>query len=390
VALAVMVALAAPWWLTVLAHHGLQPFYAASLTGEWTSLSDQFSMLEHFFAGSRLVVSVLGASAILGVIVCLCRGELFLPLWLVVVFLLTPRSALTEGTLPLALLAGIGLTEVVVPGLRVAAAAYPPLSLWAKTVSAVRTATRRPAVSPVLRASAMCLLLSGVFTFWPSLSLDEKTLEPLPAADRVAMHWVDASTPSDGQYLVLSSTWSWEADPAGEWFPVLANRRSLLTPQGAEWLPGRLHARLVCLFGTVRELGAQGKGVNDLDRWAGDRGIRFAGVYISKAHSGPIDWSALISSAQRSPAYTVLMDTPDVTVLRRAAPVESRWPSADFTIASDCQALGDQSEQTQQAFEATYGSSAAEMWAAQHDALIGSQSPALSVRSALRTLASRL
>jgi hypothetical protein len=47
---------------------------------------------------------------------------------------------------------------------------------------------------------------------------------------------VKANTLADSQFLVFSGS-PWWQDASSEWFPVLAERTSLLTIQGAEWLP---------------------------------------------------------------------------------------------------------------------------------------------------------
>ncbi|HEX2987553.1 MAG TPA: hypothetical protein VHS06_05220, partial [Chloroflexota bacterium] len=100
--LVLMVAVSSPWWLTVLGRHGLAPFDAASLTSGWSSPIDRLETLERYLFLPGPFFGVLGASALLGVIICIIRGQLFLPLWPLVVFLMTPRSAESEGALPLA------------------------------------------------------------------------------------------------------------------------------------------------------------------------------------------------------------------------------------------------------------------------------------------------
>jgi len=148
---------------------------------------------------------------------------------------------------------------------------------------------------------------------------------------------------------------------AGEWFPVLAGRKSVLTPQGAEWLPDALHARKVCLFQRAREVAPWG--ISELDTWAAERGVVFSDIYISKAPRGPIDWQPVVSSARSSPDYTVLLDTPEAAVLRRSAPITPRWPaSGEFVVAGDCESLADQPPQTVSTFDGYFGALAAQAW----------------------------
>jgi hypothetical protein len=60
----------------------------------------------------------------------------------------------------------------------------------------------------------------------------------LPAGEKEAMEWVREHTPADSRFLVISSSWLWARDQTGEWFPALAERTSLTTVQGREWVPG--------------------------------------------------------------------------------------------------------------------------------------------------------
>jgi len=166
----------------------------------------------------------------------------------------------------------------------------------------------------------------------------------------------------------LSSTWSWEEDQAGEWFPVLAQRHSVLTPQGAEWLPNRMHARKVCLFQRVRDTSGWQNGLADVDEWASNRGVEFSAIYVSKAARGPIDWSSVVASASTSPNYTVLLDTPDAVVLQRNAPVAPRWTvSGQFVVADDCRSLGDEEPGVKADFTGRFGDRAAVAWVAEHE-----------------------
>jgi hypothetical protein len=156
---------------------------------------------------------------------------------------------------------------------------------------------------------------------------------------------------------------------AGEWFPVLAGGQSVLTPQGSEWLPEQLYARKVCLFERVRELAPWG--ISDLDTWASERGVIFSDIYVSMVPRGPIDWRGLVRSAASSPDYDVLLDRPEVAVLRRRTPIAPRWTaSGEFVTATDCTSLADQSAATVASFEGAFGPRAAAVWVREHEQTI--------------------
>jgi hypothetical protein len=49
------------------------------------------------------------------------------------------------------------------------------------------------------------------------------------------MQFIADNTPRDAKFIILSTQAWFEADDA-EWFPLLADRQSLTTPQGLEWI----------------------------------------------------------------------------------------------------------------------------------------------------------
>jgi hypothetical protein len=51
------------------------------------------------------------------------------------------------------------------------------------------------------------------------------------------MNWVRRSTPASASVLVMTGR-PWFGEGPAEWFPVLAQRRSVATIQGDEWLSG--------------------------------------------------------------------------------------------------------------------------------------------------------
>jgi hypothetical protein len=364
------VALGAPWWATVLARQGVAPFVAASHTGEWTSVVEQLQGLEEFMTPPKLLLSLPGGLAILGVLACLMRRQPFVPLWLPLIFLLNPRSAATQATLPLSLLAALGLTEVVGPGLLAARerarAARPVLAQPRWLVSGTGGLGSR------LVLASLGLALTGVFLSWPSLHPNRHALDVLSPADREAMRWIGEQTAPDQRFLVLTRGWTWEDDHVSEWFPVLTGRRSVLTVQATEWLPDQLFARTHCLYDQARQLGSLEWGVDRLDQWAIDRGVVFSDVYVSSSITGVLDWRPLVESARESSIYRVAYDQGGVVVLERREPITPRWPtSGELVVANDCSSLGEQPGDTREAFEEVYGPGAARAWVDAHNQALG-------------------
>src|SRR5262249_3483623 len=113
-----VVPLTAPWWLTVASYHGWAPYFAASATAGWSNVQESLETLRDFmFPELQPFLGVVGGRAPVGVAACVLRRQVLPILWLPCIFIFTPRSAPTEATVPLALLIGIGLADVVLPGL---------------------------------------------------------------------------------------------------------------------------------------------------------------------------------------------------------------------------------------------------------------------------------
>ena len=62
----------------------------------------------------------------------------------------------------------------------------------------------------------------------------------LSTEQRAAMDWVKENTPKSAKFVILTNRpdWGWSSDNTSEWFPALAERKSITTPQGAEWISG--------------------------------------------------------------------------------------------------------------------------------------------------------
>jgi hypothetical protein len=65
--------------------------------------------------------------------------------------------------------------------------------------------------------------------------IPQPVLRPIKQSDRAAMQFIADNTPEDAKFVVLMPQSWFEADSA-EWFPLLAQRQSLTTPQGLEWI----------------------------------------------------------------------------------------------------------------------------------------------------------
>src|SRR5206468_2296442 len=101
---------------------------------------------------------------------------------------------------------------------------------------------RKPSIS-------LAIIPVGVFVFVWFMTTSLATfsdaivaLSPVSSEDRSAFAWTSISTLPSSRFLLIVGQ-PWFLDRESEWFPVLARRESVATPQGYEWLPGGEFAR---------------------------------------------------------------------------------------------------------------------------------------------------
>lgn len=312
-------ALVLPWIAVVLFRHGIDPFLAAQSTGGsvftdgglrywillWIARLGLGSTAEPFFP-------VIGVLAVAGGAICLARRQPFLPAWWLLILLLEERAFKTFTTIPLALMAGVAVGALL-----------PALQSWVRTQTtgvhmgsrshrlqllALHPATLFAALASFLTLSAIADdgRLGTEGTFLTSLSADE----------RAAMAWVKDETSPTARFLVLPTS-GWPTDKTLEWFPVLAGRTSITTPQGTEWLADGAFNRMVDAHDRAGDCG--GQDTRCLTRWQRDHDDWFSYVYVPKTSGGQCCWT-LLNALDADPEYQLLYDGPGATIyLRRAA-----------------------------------------------------------------------
>ena len=215
----VVLIVTSPWWVTVIHYHGIGPLLKAAATGQKALAVFHlvfFAFTEEPYA---TVVAVLG---LVGIGYSLFRRDYLLPLWMALPFFVEGRSAPGPAAIPFAMLAAVGLVDVV--------------------LAAISKQTRKEGieidfVSISERNVFLYLILYLIFSAYQfGFQLSNAKLYP---PDREAMAWVSVNTPADSRFLVLTGTTSVSCDSVLEWFPALTGRQSIFTVQGREWTEGR-------------------------------------------------------------------------------------------------------------------------------------------------------
>lgn len=211
----VVLIVTAPWWGTVIHYHGIEPLLNAAATGQKALAVLHlvfFTFTEEPYA---TFIALLG---LIGIVHRLTRRDYLLPLWMALPFFVEGRSAPGPAAIPLAMLAAVGLVDVVL------AAIQKPAEPEAEYVSSTE------------RNVFIYLILYLTFsTYQFGYGLSSATLY---SPDREAMAWVRENTSSEARFLVLTGTTSVSCDSVLEWFPALTGRQSIFTVQGREWTEG--------------------------------------------------------------------------------------------------------------------------------------------------------
>jgi len=224
----IVLLVSAPWWATVIHYHGLEPLLKGAATGQKTLAV--FHLLFFVFTEEpyATMIAILG---LIGIANRLTRREYLLPVWMVIPFLVEGRSAAGPAAIPLAMLAAIGLVDVVFAALS---------TLSGRNVTTEKSVRNDVGQSELLSSTErnvfIYLFLYLIFSAYQfGWQLSSATLYP---ADQEAMNWVRENTPVESLFLVLTGSTSVSCDSVLEWFPALTGRQSLYTVQGREWIEG--------------------------------------------------------------------------------------------------------------------------------------------------------
>ncbi|MCM8750096.1 glycosyltransferase family 39 protein [Thermomicrobiaceae bacterium CFH 74404] len=302
----------APWWATVLIRHGISALKPASDPG-WPFYHGIVQLL-HLDITREPTFTMLGGLALLGAFVCLGRREYLLPAWVLAIHALQPRAADQRAVIPLAMLAGIGIIEVVLP-------------LLARVVRA--TTLLRSSSNGLARGVAHFLLdrtwllqvtllaltvqsaASTAYAFNPLLT-------GLSPDERAAMEWAATSTLRSSPFIVITGEPWFGQDKTSEWFPALTQRVSVDVVQGYEWVGG--FAQRIARHEQLQACATQNSGC--LENWALEHNIMFSYVYVTRRPANIegvlIDRTAAIQASLRSdPRYVVVYDGPGAVIFRR-------------------------------------------------------------------------
>ncbi len=313
---AISALLAAPWWVIVVARHGAGIFLAAGQASAPSESNPLVNILSFRFTNEPLF-TLIGALALLGVIVCLARRKYLLPVWLIVVLVLDPRAFGTAASVQMALLSGIAISDIIVPLTSCVGDHASPLSR-----AVAEPAARRGAPNWLAPATVIFIL---AYTTLAAFVSGPRLLTAATTDERTAMRWVAQHTPASSRFAIITGD-AWFTDRTNEWFPALAERASVATPQGYEWLPPGAFRRQVERYKALQK--CSDRNADCLAAWSAEQGAAYGYIYIPKLAprnyetADPDECCAALRAALRSDThYSVVYDGPGATIFQlRSAP----------------------------------------------------------------------
>jgi hypothetical protein len=250
-----------PWLGSVISHQGYTPFVNAMARGGGLDIRS----LLFFNVTGETGFPFLGALALIGMIVCLTKKQYFLPVWVLAILILQSRDPRQEDVVPIALLAGIGAAEGLLPLARGALSGF----------IAVEESRAHRLVNRALVLMFISVLLADLVSYRPLLT-------GLSSQEREAMGWIQTNTNTTSRFLIVTGTRG--GDRSFEWFPALTNRINAAPIEGYEWVPG--FQKRVQNDIDLQMCASQG--VECLNSWSQKTETEFDYIYVPKRPAAPL------------------------------------------------------------------------------------------------------
>ena len=299
-----------PWWLSLVLSHGLTPLIAGFRSGYGAYLIIGPFLKLNF--GDELFLPLVSLLGLLGFFICVFKKQFLLPFWLLSIFVLSPRGGGTNSTLPLSMLAGIGMDLIVTASTNlISPSTSPQIGGTGQNISGIDKLFQN-------RFSKWFIGFFIIYLLFAALMLPvfrPETLEAISIEEREAMYWVGDNTSGESKFLVITSLESYGVDGVSEWFPYITDRENLILVQGSEWVPGS-HSSMWLSYLEAQRCANEEK--TCLDDWADAHNESFTHVYISKYLPGGAEsYKGLIISLNNSDEYTLIYDTESVAIFER-------------------------------------------------------------------------
>lgn len=296
-----VIVLTSVYWFRIVHLYGFQTFINAFQTSHF-SISDALVKFLRFGFSEEIVFPLLGAFAFIGFFAAIASKKYLLPAWLIAILLLDFRSVDRSAVLVISLLSALALDTVILKGIR---SLIPPPDIsqpdkkksWLSRIHIETILVEVIFMITFLGAALEITNTSNVF------------VRSISSEDLYAMNWVREYTPRDSRFLIVDSAIAWHIDPQAEWFPALADRQSIFTPQGSEWLPDHAYAQKLLDDGLFR-LNLSNRS-NFLPDWLIAHQTEYQYVYLEKEmldklNMGKEDFPSFLKTVYESRSVLIL------------------------------------------------------------------------------------
>jgi len=292
VAAVIAAAVAAPWIWATAAQHGPGVLIGAANSRNTGLGATLRSLLFGQFTGATAFDVFLGLGFI-GALLEVGRARYFVPIWVLAIPALVVAAGFTYAMVPWSILIAVAVVDVLLPAV-------------------ARLTHGRRFGRPVLELG---LLGAGVLASLATGYATTSPLHALGAENRTAMTWSATNLP-DGAKVAVVTGLGWWNDATSEWFPAIARRVSVATPQGYEWTAK--FARRQEIYRVLQDTCAV-RLAECVLRWADKYGVAVDYVYVPKGKlaglASDVDCCpALRESLRRS--YPVVYDGAGATIVR--------------------------------------------------------------------------
>lgn len=242
--------LTSPWWIHLLTRFGLDPTLAAAQTGFHSAFAVLIPIF--FILTDEPLVTFIAVLGIIGFIRQIAKRDYLLVIAYILPFIVEPRSAPVYAVIPLAMLAALTLSEVVIPAI-----------------------PQGRGVPQIFATFIAIYLIGGALYFQTQFAGTS-----VSQANREAFEWIKTNTPLESRFLVLTGEGDIFCDGISEWFPALTDRTSLTTIQGIEWIPGKFSSA-ASIQRTMQDCIADNNALECIENTAQSSSLAYDYIYIT-------------------------------------------------------------------------------------------------------------
>jgi hypothetical protein len=131
------------------------------------------------------------------------------------------------------------------------------------------------------------------------------------------MDWISKNTGAPNKFLLITEGEMWGMDAVLEWFPALADRESITTPQGHEWLLNDEFYLRVKLYNDLKR--CYFEGIDCIEEVVDREKQEYSYVYIYKPEIDSLeDYGALVRyQLNNSANYDLVYEGTEALIFKR-------------------------------------------------------------------------